>query len=95
MGALTINNSSPEGEKGEIIIVGPSVSKGYLGQQELTEKAFYSINGEKAYRTGDEGNMQKELLFYRGRIDFQIKLHGYRMEIEEIEQHISKSPIHS
>ncbi|KAB2328737.1 D-alanine--poly(phosphoribitol) ligase subunit DltA [Cytobacillus depressus] len=81
----------PEGEKGEIIIVGPSVSKGYLGQAELTEKSFYSINGEQAYRTGDEGIMEKDLLFYKGRIDFQIKLHGYRMELEEIEQHIANS----
>ncbi|MBU8878825.1 D-alanine--poly(phosphoribitol) ligase subunit DltA [Bacillus sp. FJAT-29790] len=81
----------PEGEKGEIIIVGPSVSKGYFGQSELTEKSFYSINGEQAYRTGDEGLMEKDLLFYKGRIDFQIKLHGYRMELEEIEQHIANS----
>ncbi|OIK09955.1 D-alanine--poly(phosphoribitol) ligase subunit 1 [Bacillus sp. MUM 116] len=81
----------PEGEKGEIIVVGPSVSKGYLGQPELTEKSFYTINGEQAYRTGDEGEMVKDLLFYKGRIDFQIKLHGYRMELEEIEQHIANS----
>ncbi|CRK84008.1 D-alanine--poly(phosphoribitol) ligase subunit DltA [Neobacillus massiliamazoniensis] len=83
----------PEGEKGEIIIIGPSVSKGYLGQPELTEKAFTTINGERAYRTGDEGYLEKELLFYKGRRDFQIKLHGYRMELEEIEQHIAKSSL--
>ncbi|MDQ6601057.1 D-alanine--poly(phosphoribitol) ligase subunit DltA [Bacillus salipaludis] len=80
-----------EGEKGEIIIVGPSVSKGYLGQPELTEKSFYTFDGKPAYRTGDEGEMVEDLLFYKGRIDFQIKLHGYRMELEEIEQHIANS----
>lgn len=79
------------GEKGEIIIVGPSVSKGYLGEPKLTEKAFYQIDGNMAYRTGDAGYMENNLLFYKGRIDFQIKLHGYRMELEEIEHHIADS----
>jgi D-alanine--poly(phosphoribitol) ligase subunit 1 len=79
-------------EKGEMIIVGPSVSKGYLGQQELTDKAFFKHEGEQAYRTGDACYRDHDgLIFYKGRIDFQIKLHGYRMELEEIEYHISNS----
>lgn len=81
----------PDGEKGEMIIVGPGVSKGYLGQKEKTAKAFYQADGEWAYRTGDAGYKENGLLFYKGRMDFQIKLHGYRMELEEIEHHITKS----
>ncbi|NRD79276.1 D-alanine--poly(phosphoribitol) ligase subunit DltA [Bacillus sp. BRMEA1] len=82
----------PAGEKGEMIIVGPGVSKGYLGQKELTDKAFFEYSGQQAYRTGDAGYRDEDgLLFYKGRIDFQIKLHGYRMELEEIEYHIAKS----
>ncbi|MCP8968560.1 D-alanine--poly(phosphoribitol) ligase subunit DltA [Ectobacillus ponti] len=77
-----------DGEKGEIVIVGPSVSKGYLGSPELTEKAFLTIDGQRAYKTGDAGYLQNGLLFYNGRLDFQIKLHGYRMELEEIEHHL-------
>jgi D-alanine--poly(phosphoribitol) ligase subunit 1 len=85
-------NEVPNGEKGEIILVGPGVSKGYLGQPELTNKAFIQYEGEQAYKTGDAGFLNDEgLLFYKGRIDFQIKLHGYRMELEEIEYHIAKS----
>jgi D-alanine--poly(phosphoribitol) ligase subunit 1 len=85
-------NEVPNDEKGEIILVGPSVSKGYLGQQELTNKAFFKYDGEQAYKTGDAGYKNHEgLLFYKGRMDFQIKLHGYRMELEEIEYHIAKS----
>ncbi|MED4223989.1 D-alanine--poly(phosphoribitol) ligase subunit DltA [Neobacillus cucumis] len=80
-----------EEEKGEIIIVGPSVSKGYFGQPELTTKAFFNYNGQQAYRTGDAGFIKEGLLYYKGRLDFQIKLHGYRMELEEIEYHIGKS----
>lgn len=80
------------GESGEMIIIGPSVSKGYLRQQELTDKAFFNYEGEQAYRTGDAGYRNHDgLIFYKGRIDFQIKLHGYRMELEEIEYHIAKS----
>jgi len=84
------NEQVQEGEKGEIIIVGPSVSNGYLGQKELTDKAFFAYKGQQAYRTGDAGFIKQGLLFYKGRMDFQIKLHGYRMELEEIEYHITK-----
>ncbi|MDF2606209.1 MAG: alanine-phosphoribitol ligase [Bacillales bacterium] len=80
-----------DGEKGEIVIVGPSVSKGYLGQKEITEKAFFEYEGEPAYRTGDAGFIKNNILFYKGRMDYQIKLHGYRMEIEDIEHQILKT----
>jgi D-alanine--poly(phosphoribitol) ligase subunit 1 len=80
-----------DGEKGEVVIVGPSVSKGYLGQKELTDKAFFTFEGEAAYRTGDAGLIEDGMLFYKGRLDFQIKMHGYRMELEEIEHQIAKS----
>ncbi|MCZ0068260.1 D-alanine--poly(phosphoribitol) ligase subunit DltA [Bacillus sonorensis] len=80
-----------DGEKGEIIITGKSVSKGYLGEKELTEKSFFSYNGEAAYRTGDAGYKENGQLFFQGRLDFQIKLHGYRIELEEIEYQINQS----
>ncbi|MDA7025269.1 D-alanine--poly(phosphoribitol) ligase subunit DltA [Bacillus sp. CLL-7-23] len=80
-----------DGEKGEIIITGASVSKGYLGEAELTEKAFFTYNGAPAYRTGDAGYKENGQLFFLGRLDFQIKLHGYRIELEEIEYHINQS----
>ncbi|KAA6451144.1 D-alanine--poly(phosphoribitol) ligase subunit DltA [Bacillus swezeyi] len=80
-----------DGEKGEIIITGASVSKGYLGEKALTEKAFFSYNGAPAYRTGDAGYKENGQLFFFGRLDFQIKLHGYRIELEEIEYQINQS----
>ncbi|MGC4377409.1 D-alanine--poly(phosphoribitol) ligase subunit DltA [Fictibacillus sp. Mic-4] len=81
----------PDGEKGEIVIVGPSVAKGYLSDPARTEEAFLMINGERAYRTKDAGSLKDGLLFCHGRLDFQIKLHGYRMELEEIEHHLRAS----
>lgn len=45
------------------------------------------VNG---YKTGDKGRIEDGLLFIDGRIDFQIKLNGYRMELEEIEHVITE-----
>ncbi|MFJ9288512.1 D-alanine--poly(phosphoribitol) ligase subunit DltA [Bacillus halotolerans] len=84
-------NQLPDGEKGEIVIAGPSVSRGYLGEPELTDKAFFSYEDQWAYRTGDAGYTQDGQIFCQGRLDFQIKLHGYRMELEEIEFHVRQS----
>lgn len=86
-----MGNQLPDGEKGELVLVGPSVSKGYLGEPELTAKAFGMIDGKKFYRTGDVGYIQDGLVYCQGRLDYQIKLHGYRMELEEIEFHLNQS----
>ena len=110
----------PEGEKGEIVILGDTVSTGYYRQPELTAKAFLredapaggrsgdaagglSISGEaspgcggnrvRAYRTGDEGYLRNGMLYYCGRIDLQVKLHGYRIELEDIESNLLKNPL--
>ena len=84
----------PEGEKGEIVIAGDSVSTGYYMNPEMTEKAFFGMvfDGveKRSYKTGDEGYIKDGLLYYCGRMDFQIKLSGYRIEIEDIESNFRK-----
>lgn len=77
-----------EGEKGEIILHGPSVSKGYLNEPEKTACVFSKQGKWMMYRTGDCGFIKEGQLFYYGRIDYQVKLHGYRIEIEDIEQNL-------
>lgn len=75
----------PHGEQGEIIVAGPAVSKGYLNNPEKTEEAFFEFDGQPAYHTGDVGSMDDDnLLHYGGRMDFQIKFNGYRIELEEV-----------
>lgn len=77
-----------DGEIGEIVIVGPSVSKGYFNQLEKTKEAFFTYENESAYGTGDAGILKENFLYYKGRLDFQIKWHGYRMELGDIDHHL-------
>ncbi len=73
------------GQEGEIVVAGPAVSKGYLNNPEKTAAAFFELAGQPAYHTGDLGSFdQQGLLHYGGRLDFQIKFNGYRIELEEV-----------
>ncbi|MFY8330828.1 D-alanine--poly(phosphoribitol) ligase subunit DltA [Vagococcus carniphilus] len=77
------------GEIGEIIIVGPGVSIGYFNNPEKTKEAFFMYEGKPAYRTGDAGLIKNDMLYYKGRLDFQIKWHGYRIELGDIDHHLT------
>jgi D-alanine--poly(phosphoribitol) ligase subunit 1 len=78
----------PANERGEIIIAGPNVSPGYLARPELTADAFFQYRGRRAYRTGDFGRLRDNLLFFEGRMDEQIKLSGYRIELGDVEANL-------
>lgn len=87
----------PAGEKGEIVIAGDTVSLGYHARPDLTARAFGWVDGDTgrlwAYRTGDAGVIDDAgQLHFHGRLDFQVKLHGYRIEIEDIEAHLRALP---
>ena len=85
--------AQPPGERGEIIIAGPNVSTGYIGRPDLTAAAFFTLHGQRAYRTGDIGHFdQHGLLHFHGRRDGQIKLHGYRIELADIESNLLALP---
>ena len=85
-------NILADGEQGEIIIIGDTVSTGYYKRDDLTKKAFFTCQREgkdyRAYHTGDAGYKMDGQLFYNGRIDLQVKLNGYRIEIEDIENNM-------
>ncbi|MCC4485279.1 D-alanine--poly(phosphoribitol) ligase subunit DltA [Limosilactobacillus reuteri] len=95
---LSIWNGDQEittpGEQGEIVISGNSVARGYMNNPEKTAKSFFKIDGVPAYRTGDAGTLDSDgLLHHKGRMDFQIKLHGYRIELDEVRASLEKSPL--
>lgn len=90
----------PPGMPGELLIGGAGVVRGYHNMPELTEERFIpdaitpksgSLPG-RLYRTGDlvrqnqNGNLQ-----YLGRLDHQVKIHGYRIELEEIEAQLCQN----
>lgn len=87
-------NVLPEGETGELQIISDNVGHGYYGRQDLTEKSFFETvsRGKKkrGYRTGDACYEENGLYYFCGRMDFQIKLNGYRIEIEDIENNLVK-----
>lgn len=81
---LIVNETDDPGEPGEIVIVGNNVSIGYLNQKELNEQVFSIREGRRAYATGDSGYTRDGLVFHLGRMDDQVKLHGFRIELNEI-----------
>ncbi len=79
----------PERVSGELCIGGDGVSLGYLNNETLTDEKFINnpfVENEKIYKTGDlacwlpNGELQ-----YQGRLDNQVKINGYRIELKEIE----------
>ena len=81
-------NEVPRGEPGELLMTGPQMTLGYWEDEERTEKAFVVPPGETRtfYRTGDRVRYPEGgPLIYLGRVDNQIKIMGYRVELGEIE----------
>ncbi|ANH80439.1 hypothetical protein A8C56_05045 [Niabella ginsenosidivorans] len=83
----------PKGINGEIYIGGDCVALGYYRNAELTKERFLEdpfVPGGRMYKTGDNAVMQEEdVLLFKGRIDDQVKLRGYRIEPGEIDYHLS------
>lgn len=88
-----------DGHAGELFVVGNTVAKGYYGRPDLTEQAFgvcpdELAQGRRSYRTGDEVTRASDGLYYfHGRLDLQIKLHGYRIELGDIEATLVATPL--
>lgn len=82
-------NLVPQGESGELCLSGSQVTRGYLNDPEKTAKSFVRLkhSGDQYwYRTGDLVRQdQRGCLFYLGRSDFQVKVNGYRVELQEID----------
>jgi non-ribosomal peptide synthetase-like protein len=87
----------PAGDVGEICIGGPGVARGYVGRTELTADRFVrhplAPDGGRLYRTGDLGRLLADgEIEYCGRADTQVKIHGYRVELTEIESVLAQTP---
>lgn len=92
MQVLVVDESLAEvapGEAGELLMTGPQLTLGYWKDKDKTEAAFMVPPGkdELYYRTGDRVRNQQgdSPMVYLGRVDNQIKIQGYRVELGEIE----------
>jgi len=90
---------TPRGVEGELYLVGESVARGYWQRPDLTAQRFVANlspagnNFPTMFRTGDLVRWNEAgLLEYLGRVDRQIKLRGFRIELEEIEQVLANLP---
>jgi amino acid adenylation domain-containing protein len=77
----------PDGMPGEVVIAGACVSEGYVNDAPKTRERFVTLaTGERAYRTGDIARpLAQGGLLLLGRDDGQVGLHGYRIELGQIE----------
>ena len=82
----------PIGVVGELCVAGDGLAAGYINNKERTDKSFVKVQSINAnvYKTGDLAKFNNNgELEYIGRSDFQVKLHGQRIELEEIEKNIA------
>jgi amino acid adenylation domain-containing protein len=85
----------PPGVAGEICVGGTGVSLGYLNRPELTAERFVPdpCTGQRMYRSGDKGRIRSDgKLEHLGRLDSQVKLRGFRIELDEIRNVLLESP---
>lgn len=84
----------PVGVEGEIGVYGIGLTKGYLKREDLTKKVFIENTdntGRVLYKTGDYGvSDQNGIITYGGRRDGQVKFHGVRIELQEIEHRMNQ-----
>ncbi|MFC9160961.1 amino acid adenylation domain-containing protein [Streptomyces fungicidicus] len=88
--------SVPPGVPGEIWLGGPGVARGYHGRAALTAERFLPDPyrpGGRLYRTGDRGLWgQDGRLRILGRVDHQVKVRGFRVELGEVEAAVRRHP---
>ena len=100
------NKLVPVGAVGEILIEGPTLARGYLNDQTRTKDAFVSDlvwsrrrpnttqpnTARRFYRSGDLGKYNPDwTICIVGRKDSQVKIRGQRLELQEVENHISRN----
>lgn len=88
-------NIVPDGTVGELFVSGDGVARGYINNEALTSSKFITnpfIEEKRMYRTGDLVRYLKNgLIEYIGRVDNQVKLRGFRIEVGEVEEHLMKN----
>jgi len=90
-----LDDDGNDSDSGELCLIGPNVSAGYINDKERTAESFVTLIEPKRfmkrmYKTGDIVRRENGRFYFLGRKDNQIKHMGYRIELEEIEHALVK-----
>ena len=80
-----LNKNAVLKTSGHLLLGGSQVFSGYLNQKKFSTKNFKKIKDIFYYKTGDYIKKQKKDYFFSKRIDRQIKIDGFRVELKEVE----------
>jgi amino acid adenylation domain-containing protein len=86
------------GEPGELCVAGAGVGVGYLNDSEMTQQRFVRhhfshLTSQLLYRTGDQSRWHTDgVVEFLGRLDYQVKIRGHRIELTEIERSLETHP---
>ena len=75
-------------DENELLLSGNQVTPGYLGG--VSAEKFEMLDGLRWYHTGDAVMKYKDVYFCKGRLDSQVKISGYRVELMDIESHLRR-----
>lgn len=85
----------PHDDEGEIVLLGPQLARGYVGDADATAAAFRTLSTEsgpqRAYHTGDWARRVDGRFYFLARSDSQIKHKGFRIELGEIQSALATS----
>lgn len=81
--------------RGEVVVCGPMVGRGYVGDPAATAARFvpdpFGPPGERMYLTGDVGGVDGGVLVFHGRRDSDIKVRGHRVDPSDVERQLERS----
>ncbi|MCW8914504.1 MAG: AMP-binding protein [Magnetovibrio sp.] len=75
-------------EDGELVLAGEQLMSGYLGGRGV--ERFFEEDGKRWFLTGDRVVLYKDKYFCKGRLDSQVKVSGYRVDLMDIEAHLRR-----
>merc|ERR1719210_2357783 len=84
---------TPVGERGVLFIGGPTLARGYLNEAEKTAERFVNSRWGRLFNSGDACSLDKQgnITLY-GRVNFQVKVRGLRIELEAVESAVKEIP---
>ena len=87
-GMQVVLRGGAHADEGEIVIAGPQLAEGYWNDPAATAAAFREVEVDgrtlRGFHTGDRAERRGGRLYFRGRMDSQVKLRGHRLELEEV-----------